>query len=414
MFRKVIRLILLTGTALWGTKRGLSGSFGTSRRSLAISVTERSGALHTKFSVNITAFHWLDNYIRWHNAVRSNPESFEKAKVLIVDDGSTGRIGGGLGDRLKSLPYYLWLASKHERVLLIQWFTKCGIEEFFQPNLFDWRAPPSLYASSVHLNILKDRNDAMHDYLTHLIGDADMEAHKSDRVLRVFGNNPSFFKGLPMVVASSYRNRQIFRLIFHALFRLTDPVQRLLESTVQQIGLGEDYLGVHLRARYPGSSKVLMQTVRNVDLQGIKDVSGVVQQELDRMGSRAVECTRTAARRSGGQVYFASDTLLAMEIQHRKDGNVVYMKTNEERVHFQTHQESCEKYYPAIVDLWLLAQAKCIGFGVGGYGALASIMSGLECLIVHQKQGAELDQDFNGMLIGPDGRSPVCTIPEAV
>ena len=326
---------------------------------------------------------WLISYLEWHNTVRSDPAVFAQAHVLIVDAGV-----GGLGDRLKHLPYYMLLASKHSRVLLIHWNKDCGIEEFFQPNVIDWRTPPHLLDSAIRLN--KGGRDFWKDYEHQFIDDKQLEVNKSHRVLQVFGNHLSLTKGQPQVPQASNNDRRVFKHIFQSLFKLSDPVQELLLSTKKEIGLGNDYVGVHLRARYPGISKVLDTAGGQIDLNGITNVTPQVKQEILKLSSHAIQCTRAAAGDKDAQVYFASDTVLAMKLQHEQDDRVVHLKTDQERVHFGASRAAsskgpqCSQYYPAIVDLWLLSQAKCIGFGVGGYGALATMMSDFECWIIHQ------------------------------
>jgi hypothetical protein len=404
MFRIAVKLIVILVLVFWVGEGQVR--FSRAGRRLATNADDKIPTVESEFTIDTTGFPgWLTHYIRWHNIVRSDPELFKKMKVLIVNEGV-----GGLGDRLKHLPYYLWLASKHDRVLLIHWNTECGISEYFQPNLINWITPPELLEKSIHLNKKRDLND----YFNHLIDDAEMETRRSDLVLQVFGNHLSQTKGQPQLVAAANNNKRIFKFIYQALFRLADPVQELLEKTKKQIGLSDNYIGVHLRARYPGINKVLDAAGEHIDSQGITQVTEEVRQEIDKLSSHAIECTRTAAGGNDAQVYFASDTLLAMELQHQKDNNVVYMRTDQERIHFgQSHEKKCEKFYPAIVDLWLLSQAKCIGFGVGGYGALATMMSDFECWTIHQ-WNSMLNQQFakqTNFFNGPDGNLPECLLP---
>ena len=354
---------------------------------------------------------WLSSYLEWHNKVRSDPAVFAQARVLIVDAGA-----GGLGDRLKHLPYYMLLASKHSRVLLIHWNKDCGIEEFFQPNVIDWRTPPHLLDSAIHLNKKNDKED----YFYHLVDDKQLEENKSNPVLQVFGNHLSLTKGQPQVPQASNNDRRVFKHIFQSLFKLSDPVQELLLSTKKEIGLGKDYVGVHLRARYPGISKVLDTAGETIDANGITNATPQVKQEILKLSNHAIQCTRAAAGDKNAQVYFASDTVLAMELQQDQDDRVVYLKTDQERVHMGAYRTAsskgpqCSQYYPAIVDLWLLSQAKCIGFGVGGYGALATMMSDFECWTIHQPNDmlsnhfAKATNFFNA----ENGRLPECYLEQ--
>jgi hypothetical protein len=42
-------------------------------------------------------------------------------------------------------------------------------------------------------------------------------------------------------------------------------------------------------------------------------------------------------------------------------------------------------FYPAIVDLWILSQAKCIAVGAGGFGVFASILGPSDCIVFHME-----------------------------
>lgn len=370
------------------------------RRQLQVT---QSGDLPNNGAVATTMPQWLSNYVKWHNIVRSDPVIFAQAHVLIVDEGA-----GGLGDRLKHLPYYLWLASKHSRVLLIHWNTLCGIQEFFQPNLINWTTPPHLLQSAVLLNKRGDKDD----YFEHLIDDTELATHQSHLVVQVYGNHLSLVKGLPQVALASENGRRVFKDIFQCLFKLSDPVQQLLDRTKVNIGLGDDYIGVHLRARYPGVDHILDNAGTDIDASGFRDVTTQVKETIYKLGRHAIQCTRAAAGDDHSQVYFASDTVLAMALQQQEDDRVVYLKSDQERVHF-AKQASCDQYYPAVVDLWLLSHAKCIGFGAGGFGALATMMSNFDCWTIHQHNSIVMDHvaKATNFFNGDDGNLPKCILP---
>ena len=354
---------------------------------------------------------WLSEYVEWHKKVRQDPTLFENASILVVDQGV-----GGLGDRLKSLPFFLWMAAKHKRLLMIYWDGECQIQEFLQPSTFDWRInvaidKDDILAKAVRLNRIGDTGDYFH----HLIDDAELESHNADRVLQAFGNHQSLTKGLALVVKDSNNDRRVLEYAFSSLFRLADPVQQLMDKTKNELGLdGKDYIGVHFRARYPGISKILSADDK-IDTQGITNVTKEVKDELTKLGSHAIQCTRLAYGDGNMLVYFASDTLLAMEIQHQLDEKIVYLSTDEERLHFSYGRSSCSARYPALIDLWIMSEAQCIGVGVGGFSMLASMMNGFKCYTFHQfnymvKHAFSQENNF---FRGEDGNVPECYLPEA-
>ena len=365
---------------------------------------------HPSISRNNTDFPiWLSEYIEWHKKIRSDENLFQSSNILLVDQGT-----GGLGDRLKSLPYFLWLAAKHDRLLMIYWNTQCTIQEFLQPNTIDWSINVTKYRDdillkAVRLNRVGDNND----YFRHLVDDAEMEQHKSERVLQMFGNHQTLTKGLAMVVRASNNDKRIFEYAFANLFRLANQVQELLEKTMKEIGLDDqEYIGVHLRARYPSISPVFTAGGENIDGVGIKNATKEVKDELMKLSGHAIQCTRMAHGGSNQFVYFASDTLLVMEMQHQSDKKVVYLPSTQERSHFSHGETSCSAYYPALIDLWILSQAQCIGAGVGGYSMLATMMNGFKCYTFHQFNSMlrECFTEEDNFFIGVDGKMPECLL----
>ena len=367
---------------------------------------------------------WLEDYIAWHRMIRSNDTLFQATNILLVDQGV-----GGLGDRLKSLPYFLWLAAKNRRLLMIHWNTHCQIHEFLQPNTIDWRVnittqdATDILAKAIPLGRISDHSS----YFINLPDDAQLQLHAKDRVVQVFGNHVTLTRGLAMVIQASNRDRHVLAHIYAHLFRLADPVQALLDKTKIDTGLTEDreYIGVHLRARYPGASQVIYSAGGDqVDAEGIKNVTKEIKDELMKLSEHAIHCTKMAYRGSitdkyshddQPHVYFASDTLLAMEMQHEAHPNVVYMVTPKERAHFAAggREPTCSEYYPALVDLWMLSQARCIGLGVGGFSMLATMMNGFQCYTFHQfnQMIGQLFAVENNFFLDETGKLPECLLP---
>jgi len=322
---------------------------------------------------------WFSEYVRWHSSIRSDPALFAQEKCLIVDRGT-----GGLADRLKHIPYFIWLAARHHRVLLIDdWGLTCHINEFFQPSLIDWTAPPELRKSAVSLNGPKsDPNE----YFFHLVGDEDFEKNKSARILITYGNHQSLIAGLNKVYQESDQNRKIFKYIFHSVLRLSTPVQQMLDGTKRDLGLvDKDYLGFHLRMRYPETSKVLNAHGQE-DVFGFQNITPDMTKEMLRVGENALQCVKSSSGQPQITVYGAADTVHALEVLKQNHNEVVYLPSDGERVHtgHNPPQGKCSTFYPALIDLWILSGAKCIAFGHGGYGSLATMMSDFECWSIHQ------------------------------
>ncbi len=104
---------------------------------------------------------WLQDYFTWHRAQTSSLSSFSSSsaaanantKYVVLLCLPKDTLCGGLSDRLRPLPFYLFVAKHTNRVLCIYWEKPFGLEEFLQPiggtddndidgmGGIDWRCP---------------------------------------------------------------------------------------------------------------------------------------------------------------------------------------------------------------------------------------------------------------------------------
>merc|ERR1740124_1844792 len=339
------------------------------------------------FTLDNVSFPRLKNYILWHNEVltfmSTNPTGkyyHEPVfKFMVVK-----KERGGLADRLKFLPYFLWMAIRNDRILLLDGWedTDCPLQEYLQPNLINWaipdNMPPEILNSAIKLN--KDNQD-----------------------------------------------RRIFQQIFRSMFRLSDPVQQMLHNTRKELGLlNRDYIGVHLRLRYPRLLQKNDNENRDFsDLAGFNEFTPELEEELMQLSNHALNCTKASffqknrISRKSPPIYVASDTVRALELlkQEHPEDEILFLSDDNstERLHSGNMDakyvkvSSCSAYYPAIIDLWMLAGARCIGFGTGGYGALATMMSDFDCWVLHQENSHLSTKDLPHFHDPDTGKLPQCT-----
>jgi hypothetical protein len=91
---------------------------------------------------------WLDKFLKsqptaTHNETLSDPNAKFIVMTCFKYKTSLWEACGGLSDRIFLLPYYIWLANKTGRKLLIKYGKPHPMEEFFVPpeGGFDWRLP---------------------------------------------------------------------------------------------------------------------------------------------------------------------------------------------------------------------------------------------------------------------------------
>ena len=240
---------------------------------------------------------WLTEYEAFHKRMRKDPAyEFTHGRYLIVEQGK-----GGLADRIKSMPYYLWLAAKHDRILLWYWDSPCSVDHYFQPSGdIDWRVRRGeepwfdeyLDDKVRDRKVMATEPKDKHDYFTHYVNDAEMESRKGARYISVIMNHASLTKGLPELYHAHGDNPEVFKILLERLFKPSDAVQTMLNQRRAEMRLVPDrYVGVHLRARYPGINDVLKRTNPKSDTEGFTNVTPEVEAELLKMSMHAIECT---------------------------------------------------------------------------------------------------------------------------
>jgi len=351
---------------------------------------------------------WLEEYVNWHRSARRKG-GISGMRLLVIK--CTGHCGG-LSDRIRDLPYYLWEAHRTKRLFLIEWQLPWPIENFLWPAAIDWTVPPYLAASPRYQYVFDARNLLPRfDSYTAVEVEPGHALEGMSLMWRHMGLTPG--TAVPEV--------------YSALIRLSPPVRAVYESTLDRLNLKPGrYVAAHLRARYPGVSdkfRPLFPFARSIDADGFM-MTKEAKAELRRMASHAVDCVLerssrrdvpngTAAMAFGKveedrevTVYFASDsndavrlaTTEQLQLRHRPDNatvRVVGMVMGGERLHLDykyrivngIRRMPPSAFYPTFVDLYILAGAACRSVGMGGYGVQSAIMGGTECLTAHQDNG---------------------------
>ena len=87
--------------------------------------------------------HWMKNYFDWHKKQMSqlSPSNWKQQKFLVLSCLENQSTCGGLSDRLKPLPLFLYFANQTGRIFMIRWDKPYALEEFLQPNELNWSMP---------------------------------------------------------------------------------------------------------------------------------------------------------------------------------------------------------------------------------------------------------------------------------
>mmetsp|Transcript_6298 Transcript_6298/g.13035 ORF Transcript_6298/g.13035 Transcript_6298/m.13035 type:complete len:166 (+) Transcript_6298:260-757(+) len=103
------------------------------------------------------------------------------------------------------------------------------------------------------------------------------------------------------------------------------------------------------------------------------------ESELTEKTRNALNCA--SELQPGDPIYFASDSQVAVRFARSMPQNrsIFTLEHNQEALHLDKKEQwisgKVSDFYPAFVDLLIMAEAKCASYGMGGYGAFANMLS---------------------------------------
>ena len=314
---------------------------------------------------------WMKDYFRWHKEQQRQLADAIQAPYLLLTCPQRSKKCGGTVDRLSPLAFLVYIASRTHRRLLIHWGRPAALEEFLLPpmNGIDWRFDTK-------------RENTDDGRLVTTLETLLEAAAANDRAVKCRYQAPdhgaAFYDqhqgmGEPTMA-------QITRTVWNIFFTPTPPVARRIEQfLVQQHLVPGHYLATHIRALY-----------------AVKTQDPYVVQYW---ANNAINCTSHLAQGSENSIFVASDASFATKIAQRYGSlfgwNVVYHSANvgqeplhlDKAINWQNRPPS--DFYDAFVDLYLLGLARCVTYGVGGYGRFAAWLTGnLQCALQHHNATA--------------------------
>lgn len=170
----------------------------------------------------------------------------------------------------------------------------------------------------------------------------------------------------------------ILRDLFNTLFLPSPPVAKLIKEKMESTNLiSGEYTTTQYRAFYAIENKKHTRT----DLDLISKTKN------------AINCA--SKNFPGAPVYFASDSHTAVTYA-RKYGEafnhtVVTLDDEKEALHLDKKDQwksgNVSDFYPTFIDLLIMAEAKCMAYGVGGFGRFASILQiDPKCVLRHDSE----------------------------
>ena len=325
---------------------------------LATSLSPKFSTINTTFPLweSMSSLpSWMNTYFSWHQdqLLTLNATNWQSRRYLIARCLNTDQPCGGASDRLKSIPLLIRFASQQERLLFVHWERPAPLENFLLPpgGGFNWSLPlwlkPKLnfsssgyvqHHSNVAQRIVPYLKNTLHQMMVDVrFQDAGGGANIYDAMLQP--GEPSFV--------------EIYRSVWSIAFRPSAPVQALIRHHMTDLDLQSgEYSGVHIRYRYPKA--------RDMNLKSLTE--------------NAVRCANQLY--PNAPVYITSDTpdainiakqigntSLANRVRSRK-GSLTRMP---QHLDYSRSREPSE-FYDVFVDLYLLAESRCVAYNVGGFG----------------------------------------------
>ena len=323
-------------------------------------------ALHhhnTPYQKSTTLPQWMKDYFDWHSEQRPLVTPTSNHRFLVMRCSHKDKTCGGLSDRLKPLPYALLLASQSRRLLLIDWERPAPLTEFLVPNGLDWTPPDWMdFHWTKRTDIWNlDRSDHVFDDTQRIV---DMRVQDTQGGL-------SYYRQFRPVEEFAWTYRETWKV----LFRPSPAVQERIDGQLAKLGLERGrYVAAHSRLLYKKQ---------------------VGPNEAKQRVENAVQCAaQLQASSSELPVFVASDSKVALEAavafgakEHRQ---VVARLDEPEPLHLdkgadylapkmvdvaKTQSQIAADYYDVFVDLYLLAESRCVAYDVGGYGRWGSMLS---------------------------------------
>jgi hypothetical protein len=182
------------------------------------------------------------------------------------------------------------------------------------------------------------------------------------------------------------------------LFELSPPIAKLVHDKLKSANL------------VPGK----FSTCQYRAFYGVENKKLVVDEDVLTQKSRnALNCASSI--QPGDPIFFASDSQVAVRFARKMsettDRKIVVFDEAKEALHldkrYQWTSGNVSDFYPTFVDLFIMAEAKCMSHGVGGFGRFANLLSiAPDCVIRHDNEKANkrescewIDSATNGTVI---------------
>jgi len=381
---------------------------------------------------------WLHDYFKWHR--HETQHKSKETKYIILPCLGSDKCGG-FSDRLRTLPFFLLIASRTNRVLCIHWHEPFRLEDFFEPppppppgtsssaitsaspedsGGVDWRCPAEYIESVKDVRIsggqknrhlmsfgirkvpvvesaelaIKDMNESFNEDTYISVAMYSNSLEKMNEALMLFQRH-SYRDKMPTL--SHWDHVELMGDIFRVLFQPKEEVAKRVNQTMTKLGLVENnYNSVHIRARYPAHELTRLigdSAADQADLKGGLHFEGKVKDYLVSLLQNSLSCINFLS--PDQTVYFASDqndfTNYAISHDVGVNSGISAKPVGLDRGEIlhsagaNNVNRTADDYYPIIEDLLIMGGSKCVAYGIGSFGAFGAALAGKNCRVIHRK-----------------------------
>jgi hypothetical protein len=359
---------------------------------------------------------WMQDYVIWHHTQvqRLSADNWRTYRFVVARCLDSDVTCGGLSDRLKPLPTLVLLAAQSRRILLLHWTRPTLLTHFMVPPVihdtadgtkivFNWTRPDFVPVTGLGTRLytklatltkairtnstipvlcvrLQDQHGGSEYYNAHHPHTLAMTATRNDNNSTITTTTVAAAAQLPQ---TSRAYRKVYRNLFLVAFAPSPPVFEQLWNTVQTWRLyPNEYVVGHLRADY-GPQRIPPDQLASVALNTVQCASHLVssQTQTTTLSDYAVNATMSQP------IVFLSDSTAAMQQvalhapQAAQRGyTIVTLDPNSAVVSEPLHLDKASSvtaadYYNVFVDALIMANAKCVVHGPGGFGRLGALLS---------------------------------------
>eukprot|EP00586_Coscinodiscus_wailesii_P015368 CAMPEP_0172520338 /NCGR_PEP_ID=MMETSP1066-20121228/291945_1 /TAXON_ID=671091 /ORGANISM="Coscinodiscus wailesii, Strain CCMP2513" /LENGTH=368 /DNA_ID=CAMNT_0013303079 /DNA_START=430 /DNA_END=1537 /DNA_ORIENTATION=- len=294
-------------------------------------------------------------------------------------------------------------AYQMKRIILIQWERPHPLEEFLVPPVggVNWSTPqwilPHLSKFSTHRAQIINL-DTLRQYHTN-----------TDRIITATVQTYAhailvhYDKETAATRSSNPPYATIFHDTFRAFFTPSPPVAALVANVMTKHNLRPNqFVTAHIRARYPTArlQSILRHKPRTDKEGGLPFATDpAVKNYLVPVAVNAINCAGLVF--PNATIYIASDSdevvnylRYQSEFAGKEGVELTSLPHDAEPLHLETaayETRPPKDFYSVFLDLWILGQARCTAYGMGGYGRFGLYMSyDASCSVNHRKHTGQI------------------------